>query len=67
VQNNSQNITTLLRENAGTVENKENPEITKKLDIYKKTTSNLKQNLNDIQKNLNETTSLSLKAMDQVV
>ncbi|MDP2090780.1 MAG: hypothetical protein Q8K30_04240 [Candidatus Gracilibacteria bacterium] len=67
VQNNSQNITTLLRENAGTVENKENPEITKKLDIYKKITSNLKQNLNDIQKNLNETTSLSLKAMDEVV
>ncbi|MDP3381554.1 MAG: hypothetical protein Q8S84_08950 [bacterium] len=67
MQNNSQNITTLLRENAGTVENKENPEITKKLDIYKKITSNLKQNLNDIQKNLNETTSLSLKAMDEVV
>lgn len=67
MQSNSQNITSLLRWNSWNKETKENHEVTKKLNIYKNVTDNLKQSLNDIQNQLNESTSLSLKAMDKML
>jgi hypothetical protein len=47
-------------------ETKENPETTKKLNLFENLTEDLQKSLSDIQNSLNSSTSLSLKAMDSV-
>jgi hypothetical protein len=47
-------------------ETKENPETTKKLNLFVNSTKDLQKSLNDIQDSLNNSTSFSVKAMDNV-
>ncbi len=64
---NSKALNAILTKEATPNEIKDNPEITKKLNLYQNLTNNLKTSLKDIQNNLNDLTSLSLRAMDAVV
>lgn len=64
---NSKALNAVLTKESTPNEIKENPEITKKLNLYQNLTNNLKTSLKDIQNNLNDSTSLSLRAMDAVV
>jgi hypothetical protein len=47
-------------------EAKENPETTKKLNLYQNLTKDLQKNLSDVQNSLNSSTSFSTKAMDNI-
>lgn len=64
---NSQNssLESILMRNANN-ETRENPETTKRLNLYKNLTKDLQKSLQDIQKSLNDSTSLSLRAMDNI-
>lgn len=64
---NSKALNVVLTKEATPTEVSENPEITKKLNLYQNLTNNLKTSLKGIQNNLNNSTSLSLRAMDAVV
>ena len=64
---NSKALNAVLTKESTPNEIKENPEITKKLNLYQNLTNNLKTSLKDIQNNLNDSTSLSLIAMDALV
>lgn len=56
----------VLRDNKSP-EVKENPETTKKLNMYQTLWTDLQKSLKDIQNSLNDSTSLSLKLMDSAV
>jgi hypothetical protein len=47
-------------------ETKENPEATKKLNLFVNLTKDLQKNLSDVQNSLNSSTSFSTKAMDNI-
>lgn len=64
---NSQNssLESILMRNANN-ETRENPETTKRLNLYQNLTKDLQKSLQDIQKSFNDSTSLSLRAMDNI-
>lgn len=64
---NSQNssLESILMRNTNN-ETRENPETTKRLNLYQNLTKDLQKSLQDIQKSLNDSTSLSLRAMDNI-
>jgi hypothetical protein len=65
VSSQKSSVESMLMRNTKT-ETKENPETTKKLNLFENLTEDLQKSLSDIQNSLNSSTSLSLKAMDSV-
>lgn len=58
-------LESMLMRNAK-AETKENPEITKKLNLFVNSTKDLQKSINDIQDSLNSSTSFNVKAMDNI-